>query len=142
MASDKAHNLDGYELYPLNLRDPRFEDEEEDLQRLHSELEKASPSVFVDTSNDCQVDVFEAILTSSKRELIPTTHKDSLDHQKLSSMSISSLREMKSTLKVTVPDSNALQSNVITTEEFATRKYETSVSIRSRPGYLALKTSV
>ena len=147
MALDEAHDFDGYELYPLSLRCPRFE-EEEDLQRLHSELERASPSVFVDDSDDCQVGVFEAILASSERstrnleQSTPTSHEGRLHQEKLSYTCISSLREMKDTLRVNVPDLNTMKPNVTTIERTATRQYETSVSMRSRSSLLALKNAV
>ena len=107
MESNKARDFDGYELYPLNLRCPTVE--EKDLQCLHSELEKASPLLFAENSNDCRVGVFEA------RE------EDGPNQKKSLSTNISSLEEMQDTLRVYKSTTNSMHTNKITTEGVATR---------------------
>jgi hypothetical protein len=63
MALKKIHSFDGYETYPLNL--PHREFEEHDLHFLHSELEKASKSLFATESNECSVEVLEVVGAST-----------------------------------------------------------------------------
>lgn len=96
---------DSNELYPLNLRCPTVK--VNDLRYLYSQLEKASPSLFVKNSNDCRVGVFEAVISSSQshirnsEESVSTSHKDETGQKKFFSTGISSLNEMQDTLKVT-----------------------------------------
>ncbi len=125
METIKVRDFDGYELYPLNLCCPTVE--EKDLQHLRSELEKASPSLFVENSNDCRVGVFEAIFESSEHhirsleESVSTREEDRPNQKKLLSTTISSLDEMQDTLRVNKSTTDSMHTNKITTEGVATR---------------------
>ena len=89
--------------------------EEDDLQCFHAELEKASSSLFVENSNDCQVGVFEAVSASSQRhireaeESEPTRDDNKLTQKKLLTTGISSLIKIQDILKVTKLASNYMQ---------------------------------
>ncbi len=125
MGSDEAHYFDRYEIYPLNLRCQLLG--KTDLQRLHSELEKASPLLFVENSNDCQVGVFEATTMCSERHLrvlkqsVTTRDKDRPNQKEHTSTCISSLRDLQNTLRVTISVANSTPSNKTTLDRIAIR---------------------
>ena len=89
--------------------------DEDDLQCFHTELEKASSSLFVENNNDCQVGVFEAVSSSSQRhireteESEPARDDDKPNQNKLLTSDISSLIEIQDILKVTKLASNYMQ---------------------------------
>lgn len=123
MGSDEAHYFDRYEIYPLNLRCQLLG--KTDLQRLHSELEKASPLLFVENSDDCQVGVFEATIMRSKRHLrvlkqsVTTRDEERPNLKEHTSTCISSLRDLQDTLTVTEPVANSTPSNKTTLDRIA-----------------------
>lgn len=125
MESNEAYDFGGYETYPLNLRCQLLG--KLDLQRLHSELENASPLLFVENSNDCQVGVFEAIDMCSERHLRvseqPGTTRDENRSSQREHMStcISSFRDLQDTLRVIEPVANSTQADKTTLDRIATR---------------------
>lgn len=123
MGSDETHYFDRYEIYPLNLRCQLLG--KTDLQRLHSELEKASPLLFVENSDDCQVGVFEATIMRSKRHLrvlkqsVTTRDEERPNQKEHTSTCISSLRDLQDTLMVAEPVANSTPSNKTTLDRIA-----------------------
>ena len=141
MKSNKTHNFNDYELYPLNLCSLTVE--ENDVRYLHSELEKASSSLFVKNSDECQVEVFEAVTVSSNtyikslEESASTKDDKRLNQKKLLSTNISSLDEMQDVLRVceSVPNSMCFVKKTI---EIVPRKYENFVRAHLHSRLLSL----
>ena len=104
MKSNKAHDPNGYEWYPLNLRSPMVE--QDDLQYFHAELKKASPSLFVENANECQVRIFEAVVAPSEPHIQSTEESgltqddDESCQKKVFPADISSLVEIQDVFKV------------------------------------------
>lgn len=133
MDSNETHDFDGYKIYPLNQRRPMVE--RLDLQYLHSELERTSPLLFVDNSNDCEVGVVEAISVASDPHLSISKKsagirdEDGCSQQKIMSTCISSLRELHDVLRVSRPVLISAESDYIISERVANRQYKTYVSV-------------
>lgn len=122
MESNETYDFDGYEICPLNLRCQLLG--KLDLQRLHSELENASPLLFVGNSNDCQVGVFEARGMCSERvskQPITTGDENRPNQEEHTSTCISSFRELQDTLRVIEPVANSTQANKTTLDRIANR---------------------
>lgn len=115
MKSNKTYDFDEYEIYLVNLRCQLLE--KVDLQRLHSEFEKASPLLFVKNSNDCQMNMFKAIDMCSERHFWiskqPITNRDENkpNQEKHTSTCISSFCDLQNILKVMKSVANFTQAN-------------------------------
>ena len=103
MESKGAHDFSGHELCTSNLRSPRVE--EYDLQYAYSELEMASSSLFVDSQDDCKVEVFETLNVSSSdhsksfKRSGSTENTNKLNQKRFLPTNVSTPYEMQTLLK-------------------------------------------